>query len=296
MYSVREVLRSVLRMPVDELPVEELYCCETNTELAFYTNKMGDPLAAYSYTLVRQGWLNIIYNGRLLTLQRGDLFIYSPGFQVMIISGSEDYQALCLMAGETMTLEMPAIRDIIRSAYLPLAEWGSPVVRVPDGYFERMWRRMYEIIDYQQSTHRFRAEALRTLYTLFVLDLTDIQERAVESYKFGERTMELFIAFMRLLPKHFLEHHDIGFYASELYITTTHLSRIVREITGRTVVDYINQMLMMEASFMLQTTDLPLATIAERLHFPNQSSFSKFFLRMKGVTPKRFRMGVGAVK
>ena len=95
---------------------------------------------------------------------------------------------------------------------------------------------------------------------------------------------------MRLLPQHFVKHHDIGFYASELCITPTHLSRVVRQITGRTVVDYVNQMLLMEATFLLKTTDLSLAAIAERLRFADQSSFSKFFLRMKGINPKRFRM------
>jgi hypothetical protein len=38
--------------------------------------------------------------------------------------------------------------------------------------------------------------------------------------------------FPYLLPRHFIEHHDIGFYAFELCITTTYLSRIVRQVSG----------------------------------------------------------------
>ena len=107
----------------------------------------------------------------------------------------------------------------------------------------------------------------------------------------SERTTELFIAFMRLLTTHFIDHHDIGFYADRLHITTIHLSRVVRQMTGRTVIDYINMMLLMEAVWLLRSTDLPLADIAERLHFSDQSSFGRFFTRMKGINPKRFRMG-----
>ena len=194
------------------------------------------------------------------------------------------------MADEGMTLEVPAIRDIIRTAYLPVAEWGKPVIHIPEESFDRLWNRMKEVIEYQFSSHRFKAEALRTLYTLFLLDLTDIQEKAVTIHKYGERATDLFIGFMRLLPQHFLSHHDIGFYASQLCITPTHLSRVVRQITGRTVVDYINQMLSMEASYLLQSTDLPIAVIADQLHFSDQAAFSKFFSRMKGVTPKKYRM------
>lgn len=290
-YRLKDFFLSVIGLDEADLYSEEIMCNQTDIGLTFYTNQMQDTLAAYSYTLVEQGWLILIYNGRQLTLEAGDLYIYSPGFQVTIVGGSEDYRGICLMADEGMTLQMPTIRDIIRTAYLPIAEWGQPVVHIPDTDIHRLSRHMHDVIDYQQSSHSFRAEALRTLYTLFLLDLTDIQERAVGSHKHGERTAELFVSFMRLLPQHFVEHHDIAFYASELCITTTHLSRIVRQITGRTVVDYINQMLAMEASFLLQTTDLPTCRIAERLCFANQSSFSKFFLRMKGINPKRFRMG-----
>ena len=290
MYRLKDFFLSVIGADEADILSDEITCSKTDIKLTFMTNKMQDTLAAYTYTLVEQGWLTLIYNGRQLTLETGDLYIYSPGFQVTIVGGSEDYRGICLMADEGMTFQMPIIRDIILTAYMPIAEWGQPVVHVPKADLGRLSRHMHEVIEYQQSAHRFRAEVLRTLYTLFLLDLTDIQERALGSHKHGERKAEIFISFMRLLPQHFLEHHDIAFYASQLCITTTHLSRVIRQMTDRTVASYINQMLAMEASFLLQTTDLPLASIAERLRFADQSSFSKFFLRMKGISPKRFRM------
>ena len=63
----------------------------------------------------------------------------------------------------------------------------------------------------------------------------------------------------------------------------------MRQITNHTVVDYVNQMLLMEASWLLQTTDLSIAAIAERLHFANPSSFGTFFSRLKGTSPKAYR-------
>ena len=87
------------------------------------------------------------------------------------------------------------------------------------------------------------------------------------------------------------EHHDIPFYASALHITPVYLSRVVRQATGRTVVDYINQMLLMEASFLLQTSGLSITQIADHLHFADTPSFSKFFSRLKGVSPKEYRKG-----
>lgn len=53
--------------------------------------------------------------------------------------------------------------------------------------------------------------------------------------------------------------------------------------------DYINQMLVMEASFLLRTTSLSITQIADRLHFSDVASFSKFFSRFKGVSPRDYR-------
>ncbi len=117
-------------------------------------------------------------------------------------------------------------------------------------------------------------------------------EHSIERHRFSNRQEELFLGFQRLVTQHFTEHHDIGFYASELCITTTYLSRIVRQVSGgRTVVNYINQLLLMEASYLLRQTSLSVAQIADRLHFADTTTFARFFQRMKGMTPREFRKG-----
>ncbi len=48
-------------------------------------------------------------------------------------------------------------------------------------------------------------------------------------------------------------------------------------------------MLMMEASFLLRTSSLSIQQIADRLHFADAPSLSKFFLRTKGLSPREYR-------
>ena len=289
MFTLKEILTTVYGMPRHEVTSDELFCSESNLEGALLTNRMQDTLAGYAYTMVRDGWLQIVYNGQVLTLYSGDLYIYSPGCKLTIVGGSENYHSIVLVVDEQTTLEMTCARDIISTAYHPVAELGQPIVHLNKAQTMHFWHHMQEIIQYLHSSHRFVRESLRTLYTQFLLDLMDVMESNIGHHQVSERTTELFISFMRLLPRHFVEHHDIGFYASELCITPTHLSRIVRQITGRTVIDYISQMLHMEASWLLQTSNLSIASIAERLKFADQSSFTKFFTRIKGINPKKFR-------
>lgn len=266
-----------------------LHCEDTDAALTYGTNITQGFLAAYTFTLVEQGWLTIIYNGRELTLHRNDLYIYSPGLSVTILAASEDYHGICLLADENMTLETQAFQNIVQIAYHPMVQLNEPKLSLPEESAGQIGRRLEEIKAYLHTDSAGKSEILKHLYAIFLLEVQDVQEQSILSSPVSRRVEELFIQFIRLLPHNCSSHHGIGFYASELHVTTTYLSRIVRIVSGRTVVDYINQFLVQEATFLLKTSSLSISQIADRLHFYDIASFSKFFSRMTGVPPKRYR-------
>ena len=256
------------------------------------TNALPGTVAAYGYTIVLQGWITMLYNGHEVYYTKDDLIIYTPGMVVSVIAISNDYRGICLVTDKDFAFESPTIRDAIRAAYLPVVELSEPRLTLAEEDNHHLMELMGIIRRYLLSPdHPFRSECLRTTYGLFLLELNAIQERAIRDRRFPKRIEELFFDFLRLVPVHFSEHHDVAFYASQLCITPRYLSQIVREVSGRTVVDYINQMLLMEASYLLQQTSLPIVQIADRLHFSEAASFTRFFTRMKGMNPREFRKG-----
>ncbi len=267
----------------------KMYCNKTDAAITFRANKTQGFMAAYTFTLVKAGWLTILYNGQEFTLRPDDLYLYSPGLEVTILAASDDYQGICLLADEHITIESPAVHDLVRIAYLPIVQLHQPILSLPHEDAERLADKMHEITDYLHSSHIYKEKILQMLYAVFLLDLQDVQNRAIVDRLVPPRVEEIYIGFIRLLPRHFAEHHDIAFYASRLNISVVYLSRIVRRVSGRTVIDHINQMLLMEAVFLLRTSSLSITQIADRLHFADAPSFSKFFLRMKGMSPREFR-------
>ena len=256
------------------------------------TNALPGTIAAYGYTIVLQGWMTMLFNGREVHFTKDDLIIYTPGMMVSVIDISDDIRGICLVADKDFAFESTTIRDAIRAAYLPAVELREPRLTLAEEDNYHLMELMGIIRRYLLSAdHPFRSECLRTTYGLFLLELNAIQERTIRDRRFPKRIEELFFDFLRLVPIHFAEHHDVAFYASQLCITPRYLSQIVREVSGRTVVDYINQMLLMEASYLLQQTSLPIVQIADRLHFSETASFTRFFTRMKGMTPREFRRG-----
>jgi AraC-like DNA-binding protein len=183
------------------------------------------------------------------------------------------------------------MHNAIRAAYFSLVELTEPKLPLLPDDAAHLVDLMRLAIHYVTTSHPQRDESLRLIYNLFLIDLTATQERSIHRHRFPKRVEEIYLDFLRLLSQHYAEHRDIAFYAAALCITTTYLSRIVRQVSGRTVVEYIDRMLLMEAAWLLRTTTLSVAQIADRLHFAETASFARFFKRMKGMTPKEYRQG-----
>ena len=78
-------------------------------------------------------------------------------------------------------------------------------------------------------------------------------------------------------------------YADRLCLSPRYLSSVIRNVSGRTVVEWVNQAVILEAKVLLKHSDLLTYQIADELHFPNPSFFSKFFKRMTGMTPQGYQ-------
>lgn len=290
MYTLNEYLPVFVG---DDLPEKGwdsgMYCLETDEAKILRTNLQRGFVACFGFMVVDKGWMTIHYNGRDLTLHPNDLYTYSPGLPVDVIATSDDFHGYCLMADEHLTIEAPSVHDLVHLAYLPIVQLHEPKQTLPADTAQHLITKMREIIDCLHSEHIYKGEVLRMLYSIFLLDLQNAQQRAIVQRQTPQRVEEIFIGFIRMLPRYFVEHHDIPFYAGQLHISTVYLSRVVRQVTGRTVVDYINEMLLMEASFLLKTSELSITQIADHLHFADTPSFSKFFSRMKGQSPRAYR-------
>lgn len=290
MYSLREALKIFVG---SDRPAERwdgiMYCMEMDAATVFRINETQGFITCYAFTLVDKGWMTILYNGRELTLNQNDIYTYSPGLPVTVVTTSEDFHGLCLMADEHAAIDATVLHDLVHIATLHVVQLREPKQTLPTDTAQHLAGKMREITHYQDSDHIYKAEVLRLLYAVFLLDLQNVQDRTIEHRQIPQRVEEIFIGFIRLLPDNFIEHHNIPFYASRLCISPVYLSRVVRQVSGRTVMDYINHMLLMEASFLLRTSKQSISQISDCLHFSDTPSFSKFFTRMKGMSPREYR-------
>lgn len=75
------------------------------------------------------------------------------------------------------------------------------------------------------------------------------------------------------------------FYADRLCISTKYLTGICRSITnGASAKQIIDQHVILEIKVLLQSTELSMQEIADRLGFPDQSYLGRYFKRYEGMS------------
>lgn len=264
-------------------------CESVNNQIALLNRLIGDRLSYFSFTIVLSGYIRVNHEGRIIMFQENDLFITVPGSRVYTEEVKEDFSGLCLMIEETTAYDMPYPQNGIRASYFPMSRDNANKLSLRASETQRLVHRMEEIKTCIGSDHIFKTECLYALFSLFILDLLDIERHYCDNNSITSQTSDLFLRFLRLATENFIDQHEIKFYSDALAVSSIYLSRIVKRISGQTVKNHLGRLLMMEASYLLTRTDIPIAAIAERLNFANPGSFCKFFKTHAGLTPSQSR-------
>ena len=87
---------------------------------------------------------------------------------------------------------------------------------------------------------------------------------------------------------HYSEPITLGTVAEFLGISTGHLSRLFQKSGGESFTQYLLKVRMEAAVTLLNTTNLKVYEVAERVGYSNIEQFSKMFKKVVGKSPKAF--------
>lgn len=95
--------------------------------------------------------------------------------------------------------------------------------------------------------------------------------------------------FLNLAQANYKTQRELDFYANKLCLTSKHLSKVVKDSSGTSASDWIDNYVILEAKALLNSTNMTIQQISDELNFPSQSFFGKYFKRHVGVSPKEYR-------
>jgi AraC-like DNA-binding protein len=107
-------------------------------------------------------------------------------------------------------------------------------------------------------------------------------------------TNDLLTNFEKNLDKYFIDNSDLMLptvekLATELNVSSSYLSDMLRSLTGQNTQQHIHEKLIEKAKGILTSTELTVSEIAYQLGFEYPQSFSKLFKNKTNLTPIEFR-------
>jgi len=140
------------------------------------------------------------------------------------------------------------------------------------------------------SNYEYGKELLYHTFFIFLYELYNLSKKyAVAFHHHVSRKENLVKDFTLLVQKQYKDQRNVQAYAQQLNITAKYLTETIKEITGKTAGEIIDDFVVLEAKLLLDNPALSVAEIADELHFSDQSFFGKYFKRHTSLSPKQYR-------
>ena len=152
-------------------------------------------------------------------------------------------------------------------------------------YHSFLWKKV------KMKDNAFRKEIAKGILSAMFYDVYNFcrKHMPVDEIRPKTRKEELFEKFMREVSACNKMERSVIFYANKLCLTPKHLSGVVKEVSGKTAGEWIDNFVILEARALLKSSEMSVQEIAEYLHFANQSFFGKYFKHYVGMSPKEYR-------
>lgn len=234
----------------------------------------------YGFFLCLAGKAHILLGKSMYELSEGSMCIYTPNTFFHILERSGDLHGiLCEYGVDTF---FPIVSDIDIKKRLQIRH--EPCVNISREQSDRI----VQLIDVLNSeTNEQCARYLRYAVCMKILEVYFANKPmpAVEQ----DRNDRIVNRFLVSLYENCHIERTVQFYADQQHLSPYYFSSIVKAKSGMSVMQWIENVTMTFARQYLKDSDRNLKQIAELLHFPDQSTFGRYFKQREGCSPSEYR-------
>lgn len=248
-----------------------------------------------SMILVTEGTLTFVINGQSVSYDRGSVIHIHTWSMINGIHSSRDFKGLIVMASDELMMDISRNRNPFPPYFIYRLAKESNSLYLKENEIETIAGDISNLIRALGKTaHHYASELAYAHFYILMTDMADIVWE-----RFGDGTPdhssninlpdEILKQFMTLLEDNIYNNSKVQFYADKLCISRQYLSKIVKDKTGISIGKAIATMRTKKAIRLLHDPNLSIQQIADRLSFPDQSTFGKFFKKQLGVSPLKYR-------
>lgn len=164
-----------------------------------------------------------------------------------------------------------------------------PIVTISEsmlGDFEKSWDIFCSEM---KNSDILQQDMLQALLKRFLILSVRILRQNKNFDRIDASQGDIIREFNYLVERHFAEHHDVAFYASQLNKSPKTLSNLFSLISDRAPLNIIHDRIMIHARRQINYSNLSIKEIAYELGYDNIQTFSRFFKAKEGVSPGQYR-------
>lgn len=251
------------------------YCYPTHSELTIVI-------------LCLKGHVRLRLNLTDHQVQPNQLFIILPRCIFEIQEVSPDFEgAVILSLPDEMLVSDDTVVDMSLRRYL---NSHHTLLITPQNYdyFLNLYGMLKQALEDQGNP--FRNQVVRKFCQIIVYQAwNNFLSKTETNLLEHNRKQEIFDAFIHAVEKHFIKERRIQFYAEHLHLSAKYLSGVIKEVSGKFASDWVDDYVLLEAKALLKQPGSTIQQIADKLNFPNQSFFGRYFKHHTGYSPKEYR-------
>ena len=239
-----------------------------------------------------EGETSLTSNLQEFRLKKDSLFIFSPKHILQVQSNNRFKAHLIVIAPDFLKRI-----NIDTKRMMPLfLQFGSlPCMELTHAESQSL-RSFISMVEQELkgSETDFSSEIIGGLIAATIYKVGDILTHYLTEHPevdspIHNRAEEYFRQFTELLGAHYKHERSVGFYARQLCITPKYLTTLIKRISGKSVSEWIDNYVILEAKTLLKYSNMSVQEIAYYLNFPNQSFFGSYFKRNAGMSPSQYK-------
>ncbi|MEO6167113.1 MAG: helix-turn-helix transcriptional regulator [Chitinophagales bacterium] len=151
-------------------------------------------------------------------------------------------------------------------------------VRLKPGQIPEMKMYANHIFTEFGSDNYLKQESIATWLKLLMIACKRVkEENSILNVPIQNSQSKIVKEFKQLLERNYSQHHKVSDYAGELHLSANYLNEVIKEETGHSAKDFIQDRIILEAKRLATHSDTSLKETAFQLGFDDPSHFSKFF-------------------
>ena len=249
-------------------------------------------IRVYTIGVGTEGETSLTSNLQEFRLKKDSLFIFSPKHILQVQSNNRFKAHLIVIAPDFLKRI-----NIDTKRMMPLfLQFGSlPCMELTHAESQSL-RSFISMVEQELkgSETDFSSEIIGGLIAATIYKVGDILTHYLTEHPevdspIHNRAEEYFRQFTELLGEHYKHERSVGFYARQLCITPKYLTTLIKRISGKSVSEWIDNYVILEAKTLLKYSNMSVQEIAYYLNFPNQSFFGSYFKRNAGMSPSQYK-------